>query len=137
LVSSGVNEGRDATMVKILIVEDVEDNSDMLTRRLQRRGFEVAVARDGEEAVARAAAEAPDLILMDMNMPRLDGWEATRRIRADPATASIPVIALTAHDLEGDREKSLEAGCDEHHAKPFDLPKLLGQIDALLGGPRL
>ena len=121
-------------MPKILIVEDVEENSEMLARRLQRRGFEIALGRDGAEGVSLAASEAPDLILMDMNMPNMDGWEATRLIRANPATRSIPVIALTAHDMDGDREKSLEAGCDVHHAKPFDLPMLLSQIDALLGG---
>jgi len=123
-------------MAKILIVEDVEDNSDVLSRRLQRRGFEVVLAADGEQGVALAASESPDLILMDMNMPGLDGWGATRRLKADPATRSIPVIALTAHDLSGDREKTLEAGCDDHHPKPFDLPKLLSQIDALLTAPR-
>ena len=121
-------------MAKILIVEDVEENSDMLTRRLQRRGFEIVLARDGVEGVALAASAAPDLILMDMNMPLIDGWEATRRIKADPATTHIPVIALTAHDMEDDREKSLGSGCDDHHPKPFDLPRLLTQIDALLGG---
>lgn len=121
-------------MAKILIVEDIEENSDLLSRRLQRRGFEVVLGCNGEEGVALAASAAPDLILMDMNMPKMDGWEATRRIRADPATRSLPIIALTAHDMDGDREKSLEAGCDDHHPKPFDLPKLLSQIDALLGG---
>lgn len=124
-------------MPKILIAEDVEESSDMLTRRLERRGFEIALARDGEQAVAKATSEKPDLILMDMNMPLIDGWEATRRVKADPATRPIPVIALTAHGLDGDREKALEAGCDDHHAKPVDLPKLLTQIDALLNpGPR-
>ena len=123
-------------MAKILIVEDIEENSDMLTRRLQRRGFDIVLGRDGEEGVALASAEAPDLILMDMNMPKMDGWEATRRIRADPATKSIPVIALTAHDMEGDREKSIEAGCDDHHPKPFDLPQLLSQIETLIGGSK-
>jgi CheY-like chemotaxis protein len=104
----------------------------MLSRRLRRRGFDVALAHDGEQGVAAARSEAPDLILMDMNMPKLDGWEATRRIKAAPETRAIPVIALTAHDMEGDREKSLEAGCDDHHAKPFELPRLLDQIEALL-----
>ena len=119
-------------MAKILIVEDNEENWDVLSRRLRRRGFDVVLAHDGEQGVAAALSEAPDLILMDMNMPRVDGWEATRRIRADPATRPIPVIALTAHGMDGDREKTIEAGCDDHHAKPFELPRLLAQIDALL-----
>ncbi|GAC1470220.1 MAG: response regulator [Isosphaeraceae bacterium] len=119
-------------MTKILIVEDNDDNSEMLARRLRRRGFEIEIARDGEAGVASARTRAPDLILMDMNMPRLDGWAATRQIRQAPEARSIPIIALTAHDMEGDREKSLEAGCNDHHAKPFDLTKLLTQIDSLL-----
>ncbi len=119
-------------MTKILIVEDNEENWDILSRRLTRRGFDVVVACDGEEGIVKALAESPDLILMDMNMPRLDGWEATRRIRSEPAVHSIPIIALTAHGMEGDREKALEAGCDDHHAKPFELPRLLAQIDTLL-----
>ena len=119
-------------MAKILIVEDNEENWDVLSRRLKRRGFDVVLAHDGEQGVASARSESPDLILMDMNMPLVDGWEATRRVKADPATRSIPVIALTAHGMDGDREKALEAGCDDHHAKPFELPRLLAQIDALL-----
>ena len=119
-------------MAKILIVEDNEENWDVLSRRLRRRGFDVVLAHDGVQGVAAALAESPDLILMDMNMPLVDGWEATRRIRADAATRPIPVIALTAHGMDGDRERSIEAGCDDHHAKPFDLPRLLAQIDALL-----
>ena len=119
-------------MTKILIVEDNEQNWDILSRRLRRRGFEIALACDGEEGVAKALSESPDLILMDMNMPRVDGWEATRRIRQTPEIRGIPIIALTAHGMEGDREKTIEAGCDDHHAKPFELPKLLAQIDALL-----
>ncbi len=122
-------------MAKILIVEDNEENWDVLSRRLRRRGFDIVLAHDGEQAIVSALAESPDLILMDMNMPKLDGWEATRRIRAEPATCSIPVIALTAHGMEGDREKAIEAGCDDHHAKPFELPRLLAQIDALLKNP--
>lgn len=119
-------------MPRILVIEDNEENRDSLSRRLQRRGFEVLLAPDGKVGVETAKAERPDLILMDMNMPKLDGWEATRRIKAEPATRMIPVIALTAHGMEGDREKALEAGCDDHHAKPFELPRLLSQIDALL-----
>jgi two-component system cell cycle response regulator DivK len=119
-------------MAKILIVEDNEENWDVLSRRLKRRGFDVILAHDGAQGVATALAESPDLILMDMNMPLVDGWEATRRLRADAATRPIPVIALTAHGMDGDREKALEAGCDDHHAKPFELPRLLSQIDALL-----
>ncbi|MCA1686347.1 MAG: response regulator [Planctomycetia bacterium] len=119
-------------MAKILIVEDNEENWDVLSRRLRRRGFDVALAHDGVQGVAAALAESPDLILMDMNMPLVDGWEATRQIRANPATRAIPVIALTAHGMDGDRERAIEAGCDDHHAKPFELPRLLAQIDALL-----
>jgi CheY-like chemotaxis protein len=119
-------------MAKILIVEDNAENWDVLSRRLRRRGFDVVLAEDGEQGVAAALSEEPDLILMDLNMPRLDGWEATRRIKATPKTSAIPVIALTAHGMEGDREKALEAGCDDHHPKPLDLPLLLSQIDALL-----
>ncbi len=119
-------------MAKILLVEDNEENWDVLSRRLRRRGFDVVLAHDGEQAIVSALAESPDLILMDMNMPKLDGWQATRRIRSEPAVRSIPVIALTAHGMDGDREKAIEAGCDDHHAKPFELPKLLAQIEALL-----
>ena len=119
-------------MAKILLVEDNEINRDMLARRLERRGFEVIIAGDGGEAMARAAAEAPDLILMDMSLPVLDGWEATRRLKAAPATRPIPVIALTAHAMAGDREKALEAGCDDYDTKPVDLPRLLEKMQALL-----
>jgi len=119
-------------MPKILIVEDNEENWDMLSRRLQRRGFEVAIAIDGLKALEMVRAAAPDLILMDMNLPVLDGWEATRRLRTDPATAKLPIIALTAHGMAGDREKSLAAGCDDHHTKPVEFPRLLDQIDGLL-----
>ena len=122
-------------MPKILVVEDNEENWDMIARRLRRRGYEVAIATDGEQGVAMARSEAPDLILMDMNMPRLDGWEATRRIRAMPETHALPIIALTAHESADDREKTLEAGCDDHHGKPVDLTTLLGQIEALLDRP--
>lgn len=119
-------------MPKILIVEDNEENWDLLSRRLGRRGYEVIVAHDGEQAIAMAVSEGPDLVLMDMNLPLLDGWEATRRIKALPETRSLPVIAVTAHGMEGDREKAIEAGCDEHHAKPVELTRLLSQIEAVL-----
>ena len=119
-------------MVKILIVEDNDMNLDMLSRRLSRKGFEIVSARDGQAGVDRAAAEAPDLILMDMSLPVLDGWQATRAIKADPSTASIPVIALTAHAMESDRKTAMDAGCDEFHTKPIDLATLLEQIDQLM-----
>jgi two-component system cell cycle response regulator DivK len=121
-------------MAKILLVEDNEMNRDMLARRLERRGYEVIVAVDGEEGVARARAESPDLIVMDMSLPVLDGWEATRQLKAAPETKSIPVVALTAHAMAGDREKALEAGCDDFDTKPIDLPRLLGKLEGLLGG---
>ena len=120
-------------MPTILLVEDNELNRDMLSRRLQRKGFTVLLAVDGEEAVAKAASEAPELILMDMNIPLIDGWEATRRIKAAPATAAVPIIALTAHAMAGDREKALEAGCDEYETKPVELARLLEKIEAFLG----
>ncbi len=119
-------------MTKILIVEDNEENRDALSRRLQRRGFQVVVAVDGNLGVAAAKTEMPDLILMDMNMPELDGWQATKQVKADPVTAHIPVIALTAHAMGGDRERAVEAGCAEYHTKPVEFPKLLTQIEALL-----
>ncbi len=119
-------------MPKILIVEDIEENIDMLSRRLLRRGYELAIARDGLQAVTMAEIESPDLILMDMNLPELDGWEATRRIRANPATRCVPIIALTAHGMASDREKVLGAGCDDHHAKPVELTRLLTQMEAQL-----
>ncbi len=119
-------------MAKILLVEDSEMNRDMLARRLARRGYEVVIAVDGEQGVTLAQTEAPDLILMDMNLPVLDGSEATRQLRAAPATRSIPVIALTAHAMAGDREKALEAGCDDYDTKPIELERLLGKIEALL-----
>ena len=121
-------------MPRILLVEDNEMNRDMLSRRLTRRGYEVALALDGEQGVAMAASEAPALILMDMSLPGLDGWEATRRIKAAPETRAIPVIALTAHAMAGDREKALAAGCDDFDTKPVDLERLLGKIEVLLGG---
>jgi two-component system, cell cycle response regulator DivK len=119
-------------MPKILLVEDNEMNRDMLSRRLQRRGYEVVLAVDGQEGVALAQAEAPDLILMDMSLPVMDGWEATRQLKAASKTIAIPVIALTAHAMSGDREKAMEAGCDDYDAKPIDLPRLLAKIEALL-----
>jgi len=121
-------------VAKILLVEDNEMNRDMLSRRLERRGYEVVIAVDGAEGVRMAEAEAPALILMDMSLPVLDGWEATRRLKAAPATRHVPVIALTAHAMSGDREKAIEAGCDDFDTKPVDLPRLLAKIDALLGG---
>ena len=117
---------------KILLVEDNPENRDMLSRRLIRRGFELSFAMDGAEAVTRALEDRPDLVLMDLSLPVLDGWEATRRIKADPATGAIPVIALTAHAMAGDREKALHAGCDDYDTKPVDLERLLGKIEALL-----
>jgi len=121
-------------VAKILLVEDNEMNRDMLSRRLERRGYQVVIAVDGAEGVRMAEAEAPALILMDMSLPVLDGWEATRQIKAAPATGGIPIIALTAHAMSGDREKAIEAGCDDFDTKPVDLPRLLAKIDALLGG---
>ena len=120
-------------MPKILLVEDNEMNRDMLSRRLVRNGFEVAIAIDGGQGVAMATSEKPDLILMDMSLPVLDGWEATRRVKADPVTKNIPLIALTAHALAEDKEKSLAVGCDDFDTKPVDLPRLLAKIQALLG----
>jgi two-component system cell cycle response regulator DivK len=123
-------------MATILLVEDNEMNRDMLSRRLERRGYEVIVAVDGEDGVARAAADRPDLVVMDMSLPGIDGWEATRQLKAAPATSAIPVLALTAHAMAGDRERAFEAGCDEFDTKPVDLPRLLEKIAALLpGGP--
>jgi len=119
-------------MPKILLVEDNEMNRDMLSRRLIRKGFEVVMALDGQQAVEAATSECPDLILMDMSLPVIDGWEATRRIKAAPDTAKIPVIALTAHAMSSDREKSMEAGCDDYDTKPIDFPRLLEKIAGLL-----
>lgn len=121
-------------MARILLVEDNEMNRDMLSRRLQRRGYEVVIAVDGGEGVTLAHAESPDLILMDMSLPVLNGWEATKQLKASAQTQKIPVIALTAHAMANDREKALEAGCDDYDTKPIELPRLLGKIEALLGG---
>jgi len=120
-------------MTKILLVEDNEMNRDMLSRRLSRNGFEVLIAVNGQEGVDLALAEKPALILMDMSLPVLDGWEATRRVKADPSTAAIPVIALTAHAMAKDREDAMAAGCDDFDTKPVELPRLMGKIKALLG----
>jgi len=122
-------------MAKILLVEDNEMNRDMLSRRLQRRGHDVVVAPDGEQGVAMARAESPALVLMDMSLPGIDGWEATRLLKADAATRGTPVIALTAHAMAGDREKCLAAGCDDFDTKPVDFERLLGKIQALLARP--
>ena len=119
-------------MARILYVEDNEDNVYMLSRRLRRNGHEVIVAGDGEQGVAMARAEAPALILMDLSLPVLDGWQATRRLKAMAETRDIPVIALSAHVMEGDKERALAAGCDDYDVKPIDLPRLLGKIAALL-----
>jgi CheY-like chemotaxis protein len=119
-------------MAKILLVEDNEMNRDMLSRRLVRNGHEVSIAIDGQQGVNMALSEAPDLILMDMSLPVIDGWEATRQIRANDATRRIPVIALTAHAMSGDREKAIEAGCDDYDTKPVEITRLLGKIAALL-----
>lgn len=120
-------------MATILLVEDNELNRDMLTRRLQRKGFTVVVAVDGEEAVAKASGDLPALILMDMNIPLIDGWEATRQIKAATETSGIPIIALTAHAMSGDREKALAAGCDEYETKPVEFARLLEKIEGFLG----
>lgn len=119
-------------MAKILLVEDNEMNRDMLSRRLARKGFAVVSAIDGLQGVELASSEAPDLILMDMSLPGIDGWEATRRIKRAEQTRATPVIALTAHAMSGDRERALEAGCDDYDTKPIDLERLLGKIQSLL-----
>ena len=120
---------------KILLVEDNEMNRDMLSRRLAKRGYEVAIAIDGEQGVAMARADPPALVLMDMSLPGLDGWEASRQLKAMPETRAVPVIALTAHAMAGDREKAIAAGCDDFDTKPVDLARLLSKIEALIGRP--
>ena len=120
-------------MAKILLVEDNEMNRDMLSRRLIRSGYEMSIAIDGQQGVEMAMSQLPDLILMDMSLPVIDGWEATRRIKANDATRKIPVIALTAHAMAGDREKAVEAGCDDYDTKPVEISRLLGKITTLLG----
>jgi CheY-like chemotaxis protein len=119
-------------MAKILLVEDNEMNRDMLSRRLTRKGFELVIAVDGQQGVDLARSENPDLILMDMSLPVKDGWTATKELKADDATKNIPVIALTAHAMSGDREQALGAGCDDYDTKPIELPRLLGKIETLL-----
>ena len=121
-------------MTRVLLVEDNEMNSDMLSRRLTRRGFEVTVAADGQQGVETARREMPDIILMDMSLPVLDGWGATRILKADEATRSILVIALTAHAMPGDRDKAIECGCDDYETKPIELTRLLEKMDRLLAG---
>ncbi len=120
-------------MTKILLVEDNEMNRDMLSRRLERKGYDVILAVDGSSGIQLASAASPDLVLMDMSLPVLDGWEATKRLKADLATRHIPVIALTAHAMAGDRDRAIEAGCDDYDTKPVDLARLLGKIETLLG----
>jgi two-component system, cell cycle response regulator DivK len=120
-------------MTKILLVEDNEMNREMLSRRLERRGFQVDIAVDGEEGLEKALSSQPALILMDMSLPKMDGWEATRRIKATDQGRNIPVIALTAHAMAGDREQALAAGADDYDTKPVDLPRLLAKMEALLG----
>lgn len=119
-------------MTKILLVEDHEELWDFLSRRLKRRGFDVVLAHDGQQGVDKARTERPDVILLDMNLPVMDGWTAARTLRGDPETAKVPIIALTAHAMAGDRAKTLEAGCDDYHPKPVDFSRLLTQIDAAL-----
>ncbi len=119
-------------MTKILLVEDNEMNRDMLSRRLERKGYAITIAVDGQQAVDMAAADPPALILMDMSLPVLDGWQATRRLRADERTKTIPIIALTAHAMHGDEQKAKDAGCDDYDTKPIDLPRLLEKIKRLL-----
>ena len=120
-------------MARILLVEDNEMNRDMLSRRLERRGYEVVIAVDGQQGVDLAQSASPDIILMDMSLPVIDGWEATRQLKAMAAMKAVPIIALTAHAMSGDREKALEAGCNDYDTKPIELPRLLGKIEALLG----
>ena len=120
-------------MPRILLVEDNEMNRDMLSRRLERRGYEVVIAVDGQQGVDLAQSSAPDLILMDMSLPVIDGWEATRQLKSMDRMKTVPIIALTAHAMSGDREKALDAGCDDYDTKPIELPRLLGKIEALLG----
>jgi CheY-like chemotaxis protein len=121
-------------MAKILLVEDNEMNRDMLSRRLERRGHQVTIAADGQQALDLAASDKPDLILMDMSLPVVSGWDATRKLKADDATRAIPVIALTAHAMAEDEKRARESGCDDYDTKPVELPRLLGKIDALLAG---
>jgi CheY-like chemotaxis protein len=119
-------------MTKVLLVEDHEELWDFLSRRLERRGFEVILAHDGQQGLDKARAERPDVLLLDMNLPVMDGWTVAKTLRADAATAGIPIIALTAHAMASDREKMLAAGCDDYHPKPVDFPQLLAQMDAVM-----
>lgn len=119
-------------MKKLLLVEDNEMNRDMLSRRLARRGYEIAVAVDGEQGISEASRQLPDLIIMDMSLPVLDGWEATRRLKQRPETKGIPVLALTAHAMAGERDRALEAGCNDYDTKPVDFTRLLGKIENLI-----
>ena len=121
-------------MPRILLVEDNEMNRDMLSRRLSRKGYEVSIAIDGQQGLSMALRGGFDLVLMDMSLPEMDGWEVTRRLRSDPRARSLPIIALTAHAMAGDREKAIEAGCDEYDSKPVDFPRLLAKIESLLKG---
>jgi CheY-like chemotaxis protein len=125
-------EKKTAPVAKILLVEDNEMNRDMLSRRLQRKGYAVILAEDGGQGVALAQKETPDVILLDMSLPVIDGWQAARELKGDATTRAIPIIALTAHAMSGDRERALEAGCDDYDTKPVELPRLLGKIEALL-----
>ena len=120
-------------MLRVLIVEDNEVNRKMLSRRLSKRDYDILIAGDGAEAVAVAKSEQPDIILMDMSLPVMHGWDATRALKADPETSGIPIIAMTAHAMSGDRERALEAGCNDFDTKPYDLPRLVGKMEALLG----
>ena len=123
-------------MARILLVEDNEMNRDMLSRRLQKKGYEVSMALDGRQGVEMAKSGGYDLVLMDMSLPEIDGWEATRQLRTVPETRDVPIIGLTAHAMAGDRQKALEAGCNDYDTKPVELPRLLAKIEALLTGPK-
>jgi len=125
--------GEGEAMTKVLLVEDNEMNRDMLSRRLTRRGFQVVCAMDGQQGVDLTRSEKPDIILMDMSLPVMDGWEATRRVKSDAATRNVPVIGLTSHAMSGDREKAIEAGCDDYDTKPVELDRLIGKIERLVG----
>jgi len=125
--------GHGGTMTKVLLVEDNDMNRDMLSRRLARRGFDVVCAVDGQQGIELARSDRPDIILMDLSLPVMDGWEATRRVKGDDITRNVPVIGLTAHAMSGDREKAIEAGCDDYDTKPVELDRLVGKIERLLG----